>query len=541
MRLIPMLGVAAVTLAGCSSAEPVASGFPHKDRDATATELLSGPDWYRHAELYELNVRSFSDSDGDGIGDLPGVIQRLDYLKQTGVDGIWMMPIYPTPFVDSGYDVADYDAINPDYGTLDDFDKLVSEAHSRNIRVILDLVLNHTSDQHPWFVESRSSKTNPKANWYVWSDTQGTPDNTCGPSPGPFGDSAWTFDDTRQQYYFHRFYAGQPDLNYREPQVVKATLDAVRFWLERGVDGFRCDVIAYLFESANGCDLLPGTKDYIRQLRALLDEYPNRAMVAEPTDIDSTAGYYGNGHDMFHMTFNFAYASFWGLYFSGTTADSVKTIFTKAKTDLPAGAQMALTIGSHDISRAYTAAKGIRSRMERSAVIQHTMPGTPFVYNGEELGLEPGTQSVVDSRDFARTPMLWSSGAGYGFTTGKPWIGFGADADQTNLEVEQADDTSMYAFYKGLMSVRRGRAAFGSGSFDVVDAGDPSLLVYTRADADETYLVAVSFDEEGEHRATLAGVKPAATPERLIGAATLRGSPPALVVPPGGYGIFRIR
>jgi glycosidase len=229
---------------------------------APPADLLSGPDWYRHAVFYELSVRSFQDSDGDGIGDFPGLTSRLGYLKELGVGAVWLMPMMPTPFKDSGYDVADYLAVDPDYGTLEEFDTFLAAAHALGIRVFIDLVLNHTSDQHAWFQESRSSRTNPKADWYIWSDTPSSPDFDCGIFAGFFGDSAWQYDADRGQYYFHRFYPSQPDLNFRNPEVVEATLGVARFWLERGVDGFRCDVIGLLYESHDGCAGLPETHVY---------------------------------------------------------------------------------------------------------------------------------------------------------------------------------------------------------------------------------------------------------------------------------------
>lgn len=546
IRLLATTAIVAAALAGCSSSDaagPSEPSYPEKDRAAEATKLLTGPEWYRHAVFYEVYVRSLQDSNGDGIGDLNGLTSRLDDLHALGIDALWLMPIMPTAFADSGYDVSDYVAVNPDYGTLDDLDALLAAAHERGMRVILDLVLNHTSDQHPWFVESRSSKTNPKADWYVWSDTPGRADIGCGTESPQFGDSAWTFAPERGQYYFHRFYAGQPDLDYRSPEVVQATLDAAKFWLDRGVDGFRCDVIALLYESATGCDMLPETQDYIRKLRALLDQYPDRAMVAESTNYDATAAYFGDGHDMFHMTFDFGYGYFWGVTFAGTTAQPFADRFAAAKADNPEGAQEALVIGSHDVPRAYVAARGVESRSRRAAFLQMTMPGTPFVYYGEELALRQGHEKVVDGRDFARTPMLWSAGAGHGFTTGTPWLAFGDEADATNLAVEKDDPASTYAFYRELLAVRRGRDAFGGASLELLDTGDPSILLYTRASADEEYVAVVSLDENAAHTATAGAANLPGGAARLFGDASLSvdGASATVTVPPAGMGIFRVK
>lgn len=242
---------------------------PSPEQGVAADRLLTGPDWYRHAVFYEVNVRSFQDSDGDGIGDLPGLVSRLDYLKDLGVDALWLMPINPSPFKDSGYDVADYGDVDKVYGGKPAFDVLVREAHARKMRVMVDLVLNHTSDQHPWFQESRKDKTNPKADYYVWSDTDGRSDVACGTYSAQFGTSAWAKDDQRGQYYYHRFYPGQPDLNYKNPAVVSAVLDAAKGWLDSGADGFRCDVIGLLVETADPeqCSMAPETQAIIRKLR----------------------------------------------------------------------------------------------------------------------------------------------------------------------------------------------------------------------------------------------------------------------------------
>ncbi len=548
------LGIAilgALTLAawaGCSdsetTSEPATINFPEKDRDIEAARLVDGPQWYRHALFYEVFVRSFQDSNDDGIGDLPGLTTRLDYLKNDlHVDALWLMPIMPTAFKDSGYDVSDYVDINPDYGTLTDFDAFLKAAHERGIRVLIDLVLNHTSDQHAWFQESRSSKDNPKADWYVWSDTPGSPDNGCPPNSPVFGDTPWTYDETRGQYFFHRFYPEQPDLNYRNPEVVKATLDAVRFWLDRGVDGFRCDVIALLYESADACDLLPETVEYIKQLRQLLETYDNRVLVAESTDFNTTAPYFGNGSDMFHIAFNFGYGYFWGLPFNGSSATSIKDGFARGQRDNPPGSQEGLVIGSHDVPRAYQVASGKESRHRRAALIQFTMPGSPFIYYGEELGLRPGEDEVVDFRDSARTPMLWNGEPGHGFTNATPWLDFGAEAAITHLETERADPESMYAYYQELITLRRGREAFSTGALKLLDTDTTSLLVYTRSSSDEAYLVAVNLHEDDAQTTTIAGEDFPSNVPLLFGEAKLSGSKGGLklVVPPAGSAVFRVR
>lgn len=546
MRLLAgCLALALVASCKNDAEDPAAPNvqYPEKDRAAEATRLLTGADWYRHAVFYEVNIRSFVDSNGDGIGDLKGLISKLDDLKALGVDALWLMPMYPTPFIDSGYDIADYVDINKDYGTLAEFDTLVKESHARGIRVMTDLVLNHTSDEHAWFKESRSSKDNPKADWYIWSDTPGKPDIGCGTVNDTFGKEAWKLDPTRNQYYFHRFYPGQPDLNYRNPEVVKATLDVAKFWLDRGVDGFRCDVIALLYESATKCDFIPETQEYIRKLRALVDTYKDRVMIAESTDYSGSSAYYGTGKDMFHMAFNFSYGYLWGLPFASTVAANIAKPFEQAQVKNPPGAQDGLVIGSHDVNRAFVAAREIESRWLRAAFVQMTMPGTPYVYYGEELALRPGTQVVVDGRDTARTPMLWSKGAGFGFTTGKPWIAFGAEPEKTNLEVEKGDPKSTYSFYKKLLGVRRGREAFGTGALKFLSADDPTVLVYTRSTADETYVMVVSMDEEDAHTATIANASLPGDAQLLFGEGSLvrAGAAARVTIPAAGTALFRVR
>ena len=529
-------------LLGCSSGGETAAGFPEKDRAAEAARLLAGPEWYRHAIFYEVYVRSLQDSNGDGIGDLPGLTSRLDDLRALGVDALWLMPIMASPFADSGYDVADYQAVNPDYGSLDDFSALLDAAHARGMRVVIDLVLNHTSIEHPWFQESRSSRDNPKADWYVWSDTAGRSDIGCGTVP-TFGTEAWTFEPLRNQYYFHRFYPAQPDLNYRNPAVVSATLDVARFWLGRGADGFRCDVIGLLFESADGCDMIPETMGYIRQQRAVLDEYPDRAMVAENFDFDTATAYFGNGRDMFHMAFDFPFGFGWSGYFPSSSTDSIGARFTRVRDTYPPGAQDALFIGSHDFERAYAKAQGVESHWRRAAFLQLTMPGTPFIYYGEELALRPGTAQLVDARDHARTPMLWRADPGWGFTTGTPWLAFGAEPEATNLALERIEADSGYAFYRNLLGLRRGREAFGTGALRIVATTEPAILLWTRASADETYAMALSVDETAEHTATAADAELPGDPVLLLGNASLVREEGAarVTVPPAGMAVFRVR
>ena len=541
------LGAALLTLglAACSSSPPPATPeptYPEKDRAAEAVRLLSGPAWYRHAVFYEVFVRSLQDSDGDGVGDLPGLTSRLDEIQELGVDALWLMPVMPSPFADSGYDVSDYRAIHPDYGTMADLDALLAAAHARGMRVMLDLVMNHTSVDHPWFQESRTDRTNSRADWYIWSDTPSRPDIPCGPVP-TFGTSAWTWDDVRGQYYFHRFREAQPDLNFWNPEVEAAMLDVTRFWLDRGVDGFRCDVVGLLYESAAGCSLIPETTAYFQDLRGVLDGYPDRAIVAEPTWFGSTAPFFGNGQDMFHLAFDFDFVFGWPSHFESAMAQPIADHFTAVQQGLPPGAQNAIQLGNHDVPRAYERVGGLTSRWRRAALVQATMPGTPFLYYGEELALRPGSQVVVDGRDRSRSPLPWSAGPGWGFTTGQPWIAFGADPERTNLEAERTDPGSDYSFYRGLLALRHGREAFGTGSLRVLPTDDPSILLYLRESVDETYVVAVGMNEAATRTGVAAAANLPGDPRRLLGDATLvrEGSSARVTVPAAGMGVFRVR
>jgi glycosidase len=477
---------------------PPAPTHPSAEQNAAAEKLLTGLDWYRHAVFYEVNVRSFQDSNGDGIGDLAGLVSRLDYLKDLGVDALWLMPTFPTGFKDSGYDVADYRGVNPDYGDLAAMDRLVAEAHARKMRVFLDLVLNHTSSLHQWFGESRADKTNAKADWYVWSDTPGRADiGSCGPDDALFG-TGWTLDAARNQYYFHRYYAEQPDLNYRNADVVKETLDAARFWLGRGVDGYRCDVIGKLYESPAGCDMLPETIDYIKKLRGVLNEVPDRAMVAEPSSPSSSAPLYGAGNDMFQMSFEFSFQLFWAAAFSSGNNLLLQNVIDGAA-KYPAGAQPAMTIGSHDIARAWTTGGQVAWKQQNAALVQMTLEGTPFIYYGEEVGMRSGTQVVVDRRDSARTPMTWTkSDPNHGFTTGTPWIAFGEAPEETSVDAEDGDPESMLTFYRRLLAFRRGHAVWGAGKTRSVKLDSQQMFAYARESDTEKYIVAVNLTEDDQ-------------------------------------------
>jgi len=545
-RIPAIIAVALAVACGASSSSPAPRPAlptrPTADQQASADRLLTGPDWYRNAVFYEVNVRSFQDSNGDGIGDLAGLVQRLDYLKELGVDALWLMPIYPTAFKDSGYDIADYRSINAEYGDMAAFEKLVAEAHARKMRVFMDLVLNHTSDKHAWFQESRSSKTNPKADWYVWSDTASRADiGSCtSGTPAVFGPS-WSLDPMRGQYFFHRYYPEQPDLNYRNADVVRETLDVARFWLkDENVDGYRCDVIGQLFESPDGCTMIPETVAYIQKLRAVLDEMPEKAMASEPSNLNDSTAYFGNGSNMFHMSFEFGFGYFWGLAFSATDKKLIEDSIKKTMT-YPKGSQPGQLIGSHDGVRAWQAAAAETWRYRSGALLSMTMRGTPFIYYGEEVGLRPGTQVVVDSRDSARTPMTWTRGAAHGFTTGTPWLAFGEAPDDTSVEAEDSDPESMLTYYRQLLAFRRGHAVWGVGDMRAVSLDSAQIVAFVREDASERYFVAVNMTDEDQTGSATDPLAGSATAVFGDGELAISGGSVHVTLPARGAAVFQIR
>jgi glycosidase len=532
LALICAVGIA------CGSSPPT---HPTADQEAKAQALLSGPDWYRNAVFYEVDVRSFMDSNGDGIGDLAGLTSKLDYLKDLGIDAIWLMPVYPTAFKDSGYDISDYRNIDSDYGDLAAFDALLAAAHQRGMRVIMDLVLNHTSDQHAWFQDSQSSKTSAHADWYIWSDTPSDPNIGCSTYAPQFGDTAWTLSPTRNQYFFHRFYPQQPDLNYRNPAVVAETLDTVKFWLQRGIDGFRCDVIGLLFESASGCLMIPETVAYIQQLRQVIDGFPNTVMVAE-TDIGiGPVPYLGNGSDMFHMAFDFPYGYFWGVAMLGQDASIAKSALTTVTTQYPPGAQDAMLIGSHDVGRAWSKAQMLAWRMQRATEIAMLSHATPYIYYGDELALHDGTTFVVDSRDSARTPFPWDTTPEHGFTTSAtPWIPFSDGADQTNVVSEDQDGSSMLTFHRQLLAFRRGHAVWGTGDMTVLDSDNTALLAFTRTNDEEAYLVVESFSGDPQEGNMPASITKIGAVVWGSGDASVNAGNVHVKIPEGGSAVFAI-
>jgi alpha-glucosidase len=473
--------------------------------------------WWQQAVIYQIYPRSFADSTGDGVGDLRGIIDRLDYLRGTpsslGVDAIWLSPFYRSPMADFGYDVADYTDVDPIFGTLADFDELLAEAHARDIKVLVDWVPNHSSDQHPWFVESRSSRAHPKRDWYVWRDPApdgGPPNNwrSAFKAVGP----AWTLDPHTGQYYRHTFMAQQPDLNWDSPDVEAAMHDTLRFWLDRGVDGFRLDAINTLGKDPEMRDNVPGqprrdddwpnVHDRLRGIRAVVDEYEDRVIVGEVylDDLARVVAYI-NGGDELHLAHNFVFAKLpW-------EAAEVRASITQFETLAAPTAWGAWFFENHDhprVASRYATDTATGQRRARAALMLiASLRGTPFIYQGGELGLPdaripPERVVDVDGRDPERAPIPWRrpsvSGAGAGFTSGTPWLPLVDDAEHLCVEAEQANPHSMLHLARRLLGVRTRVEALRTGAQSTIEAA-PGAFCFVR-ESDERVLVAINFSSE---------------------------------------------
>lgn len=480
--------------------------------------------WWQHAVFYEIYPRSFADSNNDGIGDLNGIASKLDYLKQLGIDAIWITPCFPSPQVDFGYDVSDYENIDPKYGTLADFDHLAKEANQRGIHIILDFVMNHTSDQHPWFLDSKSSRTSAHRDWYIWRDGKGPgqpPNNWV----STFGGSAWTYDPRTQQYYYHYFYAQQPDLNWRNPAVEDAMFNVTRFWYKRGVAGFRLDAVDTLFEDPNLHDnpVLPGKNDFgdpneqnqyndnlpevhdvLRGLRKVADEY-NAVLIGETwTDnIDELNRYYGQGNNELQLPMDFLFAMVNKL----SPADFRKQIASvNAASGWPT-----FVISNHDIVRSYDRygdGKHNDQIAKLMAGLYLTLRGTPIMYYGEEIGMKttPPTrrEEVQDpigrsgwpkekGRDGERTPMQWDGSANAGFSEAKPWLPVPPTYKTHNVADELKDPNSVLSFYRQVLALRHTNEALLDGDYVPLNENDQSVLSYLRSYKDQAVLVALNM------------------------------------------------
>ncbi|WP_296511090.1 alpha-glucosidase family protein [Rhodoferax sp.] len=499
--------------------------------------------WWRGGVIYQIYPRSYADSNGDGIGDLAGITAKLDYVAELGADGIWLSPFFKSPMKDFGYDVSDYCDVDPMFGTIDDFKQLVDRAHSLGLKVMIDQVLSHSSDQHPWFVESRSSLDNPKADWYIWADAKpdGNPPNNW---LSIFGGSAWQWDTRRCQYYMHNFLTSQPDLNFHNPEVQRALLATVKFWLDLGVDGYRLDTANFYFHDAqlrdNPARGRPDGEDpavnavnpygwqwhqhdksqpenlaFLRELRALLDAYPDTTMVGEIGDDDGLArvAEYTSGGDKLHMAYCFDLLG---------TAHSAAHFrgFVKRFEEVAPGGWPCWALSNHDVVRvatrwASTAAVAAPDLLRLGAALQMSLRGSPCIYQGDELGLPEADIAFEDlqdpygitmwpefkGRDGCRTPMPWLSGrADLGFssasvTSSKPWLPVAATHHALTAEAQIQDPASLLHFYRNLLRWRKTQPCLVSGTLEVLDA-HPQVLTYVRRHEGFTMVCVFNFSPE---------------------------------------------
>ncbi len=530
--IFPIVTIDLCLVAGGTCAQQA----PPQTSKAQHTLQKAEDPWWKHAVIYEIYPRSFQDSNGDGVGDINGITSRLDYLRDLGIDAVWISPMYPSPLVDFGYDVSDYSAIDPLYGTLADFDRLVSEAKRRNIRVIMDFVPNHTSDQHPWFKESRSSRTNPKRDWYIWRDGKG-PGQPPNNWQSWFGHSAWKFDPSTNQYYYHHFYTEQPDLNWRNPEVRKAMYDAMRFWLERGVAGFRIDAVSRLFEDPNLHDdpILPGKNAYgdpniahkytdnlpevhevLREMRRVADEYPGNPVLiseADEPNITELTKMYGRKNDEVQLPMDFQIADVNKL-----SAPDFRRLLNEIERNA-AGGQPHYFFSNHDQPRQWDRyGDGVHNDQiaKLMAALLLTMRATPLMYYGEEIGMrttDPVRKEDVQDpigkmgwpeekgRDGERTPMQWDGSKNAGFSTAeRPWLPVPLSSAKYNVNAESQDPGSILSFYKRLIALRRSESALRDGRYVPLDRDDPFVFAYLRKKPGKGDAILVVLNMSGEPR-----------------------------------------
>jgi alpha-glucosidase len=532
-------------------------------------------EWWQSAVFYQIYPRSFADGNGDGMGDFAGMIDKLDYLQDLGVDAVWLSPHFPSPFVDCGYDVADYEGVAPEYGDLQDFKRFLDGLHARGMHLVLDLVLNHTSDQHPWFIESRSSLDNPKRDWYVWKKGKNGQAPTNWNST--FGGSGWELDPTTDEYYYHFFFKEQPDLNWKNPAVKRAMFDSVRFWLDLGVDGFRLDAVGTIFEDENYFDHpenltheelvqldlmartseeqinvsktwermfqyqhdMPGVHELMKELRQVMDEYDHRVLVGETDEI----AFYGKNDDELHLVFNFPL-----MRVNQLTAAHVRENQAERLAKLPAGAWPCNTLGNHDTARMFSHfgdGKHNLAQARLNLTMLLTLKGTPFLYNGEEIGMSDyllsdlkqfrdplspeyvrvirklkglGEKEAVliaaeKGRDKCRTPLQWARTANGGFCPEgvTPWLPLNPDyLKGVNVADEMRAPNSLWCFYQKLLHLRAGSNALKLGEFEVLIGLPVDVLGFMRTYNEEQIVVLLNFSGATQKfNSTLLPSKPA--------------------------------
>jgi alpha-glucosidase len=486
------------------------------------THVAPARPWWELGVIYQIYPRSFQDSNGDGIGDLVGIESRLDYVSKLGVDAIWLSPIFPSPMADFGYDVADYRGIDPIFGNLAAFDRLLAAVHERGLKLVLDFVPNHSSDQHPWFIQSRASRDNPKRDWYIWRDpaSDGGPPNNW---VSDFGGSSWEWDNATSQYYLHAFLKSQPDLNWRNPELRAAMVDTLRFWLDRGVDGFRIDVLWHIVKAkyfpdnpVNG-DWKPGQNERDRliqqfstdqpeahdaaaEFRALAESYGNRVLIGEiflPNE--RHARWFGTpNRPEVHLPFNFQ------LIENGWDAALLRRVIADYEASMPSYGWPNWVMGSHDAPRIASRIGEAQARV--AAMLLLTLRGTPTLYQGDEIGIgevaiapdrvrdpqelrQPG---IGLGRDRSRTPMPWDGSAFAGFSTAEPWLPLNADWASRNVLAQANDPGSMLGLYRELLALRRSQKALSIGHFALVDA-EYGVLAYERCHGPDRLLIALNL------------------------------------------------
>lgn len=505
--------------------------------------------WWKEAVVYQIYPRSFMDANGDGIGDIQGIISKLDYLQDLEIDVIWVCPMYQSPNDDNGYDISNYQQIMPEFGTMEDFQLLLKEVHSRGMKLILDLVINHTSDEHPWFIESRSSKVNPKRDWYIWKDGLGTkePNNWA----SIFGGSAWEYDSKTEQYYLHLFSKKQPDLNWENQNVRQALYEMINWWLEMGIDGFRVDAISHIKKEAGLRDMpnpkglkyvpafekmmnVKGIQFYLQELKEnTFAKYDNMTVgEANGVTVDDIELWAGEKQGKFNMVFQFEHLSLWDAE-SKQNLDipELKQVLTRWQKGVEGKGWNALFIENHDQPRRVSTWGNDRSHWRESATalaaLYFLMQGTPFIFQGQEIGMTNVSYESIDdyndvatknsyqlkraaglpdkeimaiirsaSRDNARTPMQWTAaGDAGGFSTGTPWLKINPNFKQINVEAQQKDEASILHFYKKMIRLKKTNEVFTYGTYDLILDEHPQIFAYTRTLKDERALVLVNLTE----------------------------------------------
>lgn len=505
--------------------------------------------WWKEAVAYQVYPRSFNDSNGDGIGDLPGLIEKLDYLENLGIDVIWLSPMYPSPNDDNGYDISDYKSIMSEFGTMNDFDQLLSSIHQRGMKLILDLVVNHTSDEHPWFIESKSSKTNAKRDWYIWADPK--PD---GSEPNNwesiFNGSTWEFDESTKQYYFHLFSKKQPDLNWENPDVRQAVFEMMNWWFEKGIDGFRVDAITHIKKNFEAGDLpvpdgkkfapafdvdmnQPGIQEWLQEMKdKSLSRYDimtvGEANGVTPNDAEE---WVGEENGKFNMIFQFEHLGLWSTGDTKFDVKSYKQVLNRWQKQLENVGWNALFIENHDQPRRVSTWGDDKNYWYESATSHATayflQQGTPFIYQGQEIGMtnypfesiesfndvavkteyqivkkEGGDVNQLldkykmENRDNARTPMQWNNSINAGFTTGKPWFHVNPNYTEINVKQQLNDKFSILSYYKALIQLKKSDLIYIYGKFNMVDAENKQVFAYTRTFKNNTVLIVANLTNE---------------------------------------------